>query len=211
MPAEVGNHRGRRMENDTTSLVQRVQAGEESAKADLVAHTCCRLESLAHQFLRGFPVVRRWEETGDVLQKALLRLCKALDEVQLESVAHFYKLASLQIRRELIDLARHYSGPEGLAANHHTDNPENSLLAQKTCPNAGPSSAGEWGELHQAVERLPDDERAVLDLTVYQGFSQKEAGAILGVDQRTIRRRLQSARCRLDKALKPDDEGGSGA
>lgn len=192
------------MENDTTQLVKRVQQGDKAARADLLAHVCKRLEALAHQMLRGYPVVRRWEQTGDVLQAALLRLCKALDEVQLESVRHFYHLANVQIRRELIDLSRHYSGPEGLATHHDTDShdPEHGVLAQHPGRTAEPSTVAEWKEVHEAVERLPDDQREVIDLTVYQGLSQKEAGAVLGVDERTVRRRLQAACCHLDKALK---------
>ena len=98
--------------DDTTRLVEKVQAGDQAARAALLAHVCNRLQNLAHQMLRGYPVVRRWSETGDVLQAAMIRLSKALDKVHLESVAHFHKLATVQIRRELIDLARHYGGPE---------------------------------------------------------------------------------------------------
>jgi RNA polymerase sigma factor (sigma-70 family) len=192
------------MNTETAFLVQRVRDGDQTAKADLIAHTCRRLEALAHQFLRGYPTVHRWEQTGDVLQSALLRLCKALDEVQLESVRHFYHLAALQIRRELRDLARHHSGPEGIAANHHTDrqNPESGVLAQQTDPDGRPSSVSEWQDLHEAVERLPDNERETIDLLFYQGLTQKGAAGLLGVEERTIRRWLQSARCRLDRALR---------
>jgi RNA polymerase sigma factor (sigma-70 family) len=192
------------MADDTQRLVERVQAGDRTARSDLLAHTCKRVESLAHQMLRGFPVVHRWEETGDVLQAALLRLCKALDEVQLKSVRHFYRLAALQIRRELHDLARHYSGPEGLAANYDTGDQdrEKGVLARQPARSSGqPSSLAEWNELHEAVERLPEEEREVIDLLVYQGLTQSEAASLLGVDERTVRRRLHAARCRLDKAI----------
>ena len=87
-----------------------------AARTDLLAHACRRLECLTRQMLRGYAMVHRWEQTGDVLQAAMIRLCKALDEVQLKSVRHFYRLAALQIRRELLDLARHYSGPEGIGS-----------------------------------------------------------------------------------------------
>jgi RNA polymerase sigma-70 factor (ECF subfamily) len=189
--------------DDTTRLVERVQAGDKPARSALLAHVCNRLQSLAHEMLRSYPVIRRWEETGDVLQVALMRLSKALDDVQLQSVRHFYRLAALQIRRELIDLARRYQGPEGLAANHDTDShdPEHGVLACKPSRDGEPSTTAEWNELHEAVERLPEDEREVIDLTMYQNLGQKEAAALLGVDERTIRRRLQSARLHLDKML----------
>ena len=190
--------------DDTTRLVEKVQAGDQAARAALLSHVCNRLQNLAHQMLRGYPVVRRWSETGDVLQAAMIRLSKALDKVHLESVAHFHKLATVQIRRELIDLARHYGGPEGLAANHDTDahDPEHGVLARKASPEGEPSSPAEWKEVHGAVDRLPEDEREVIDLTVYQGLGQKEVAELLGVDERTIRRRVHAARCHLHKMLK---------
>ena len=67
-----------------------------------------------------------------------------------------------------------------------------------------PSSLAEWDDVHEAVEQLPEDERETIDLLVYQGLTQKEAADLLGVDERTIRRRLHAARCRLDRTLKAE-------
>ena len=59
-----------------------------------------------------------------------------------------------------------------------------------------------WSEFHQQVERLPEEEREVFDLLWYQGLSQAEAGQVLGVTERTIKRRWASARLRLHRVLK---------
>jgi hypothetical protein len=67
--------------------------------------------------LRDFPGVHRWEETDDVLQNAQLRLNRALGAAQPPTVAELFRLAAAQVRRELIDLARHYSAACGLGAN----------------------------------------------------------------------------------------------
>ena len=56
--------------------------------------------------------------TDDILQNALQRLCRALQTVKPQSVRSFLNLGAEQIRRELIDLAHHYRGPQGLGANH---------------------------------------------------------------------------------------------
>ena len=96
--------------------------------------------ALARAMLRRYPHVRRWEETDDLLQAALMRLHRSLAEVQPEGVPHFDNLAAAQIRRELIDLARSYHGPEGLGANHHTDGTDpGGRLAQVAERRAGPS------------------------------------------------------------------------
>jgi RNA polymerase sigma-70 factor (ECF subfamily) len=57
-----------------------------------------RLERLARKMLRGFPAVRRWEGTGDILQKASLRLLQALRKVRPDSTRQFFALAGKHMR-----------------------------------------------------------------------------------------------------------------
>src|SRR5262245_35464825 len=63
--------------------------------------------------LKGYPNVRRWEQTDDVLQNAVIRLHRALQQLTVQTPLDFFRLAALNIRRELLDLARHYYGPQG--------------------------------------------------------------------------------------------------
>ena len=93
---------------------------------------------------RNYPHLRRWEQTDDVFQTAALKLHRSLAEVKPESVRQFFGLAATQIRRTLIDLARHHYGPEGSAANQesaayqdhkgNTDTPETLAAAQTPAP-----------------------------------------------------------------------------
>src|SRR5262249_9592432 len=87
------------------TLVDRMRAGDQAARDELVSGYYARLEQLTRQMLRNYPGLRRWEDTGDVLHPALLRLLRALDEVQPASTRAFLGLAALQIRRELLNLA----------------------------------------------------------------------------------------------------------
>jgi len=86
--------------------LERLRAGDSTARAELLNSACERLQRLTHKMLQDYPRVRRWEETGDVCQNALIRLCRTLETISPESVRDFYRLAALQVRRELIDLAR---------------------------------------------------------------------------------------------------------
>ncbi len=106
-------------------LLDRMKAGDPSARAELVGRACERFRRLAQRGLRSFPLVHRWEETGDVLQNSMLRLHRALDAVTPGDVRQLMALGAAQIRRELIDLKRHYYGPEGLARHHMTRAPAN--------------------------------------------------------------------------------------
>src|SRR5207302_728829 len=95
------------------ALLARAQAGDSAARDDLIRRCSRRLELLTRKMLRGYPAVRRWEETGDVFQNAAVRLVRALSAVTPTSTREFFGLAAEQIRRELVDLARLYRGPQG--------------------------------------------------------------------------------------------------
>jgi RNA polymerase sigma factor (sigma-70 family) len=195
-------------ENQTTLVqgwIDRLRAGDPSARDALLACAIDRLERLTRKMLKGFPGVHRWEQTDDVLQNAILRLSRALQDVTPPSSRDFFRFAAVQIRRELIDLARHYSGPQGLganiASNAGVDRPARLNPADPANETHDPSRLADWTEFHSQVEALPDEEREVVDLLFYQGLQQAEAAAVLGVSERTVKRRWQSARLALHEAL----------
>ncbi|HEX4591860.1 MAG TPA: sigma-70 family RNA polymerase sigma factor [Gemmataceae bacterium] len=186
----------------TTRLVHRLRAGDPAARGGLIDHAQRRFHRLASRMLSTYPGVKRWVETDDVLQSAVARLFRALQSVAVESSAHFHRLAALQIRRELLDLVKRYTGPEGLGGNHHTngrspDDPEGPLALAA----GGPASPGEWVETLEEVAALPEQEREVVDLLFFDGLSRSEVAALLGVCEKTVGRRLRSARRILGKAL----------
>jgi DNA-directed RNA polymerase specialized sigma24 family protein len=85
--------------------------GRVQAPDELISHVRERLQRLTRKMLQDYPGVKRWEQTDDVLQNALVRLLRALRDVRPASMREFFGLASVQIRRELLDLAKHYYGP----------------------------------------------------------------------------------------------------
>jgi RNA polymerase sigma-70 factor (ECF subfamily) len=184
----------------TTTALQRL-LNEASAPSDvefgdLLLRACERLRVLARRKLRGFPALRRWVETDDVLQQAMLRLHRALQQVRPATVGEFFGLAALQIRRELHDLHRHHFGPQGVGTNHHTDG--ESRLPSVAEENELPVG---WDQLNELIQALPDDERAVVDCLFISDLTQDEAAQVLGISLRTVKRRWQSARLRLGEAI----------
>jgi len=194
---------------DQTTQIQRwidgLGAGDASAREALLACAAERLTRLTHKMLKDYPGVHRWEGTDDVLQNATLRLCRALEAVKPLSVRDFFRLAAALIRRELIDLARRYSGPMGLGANYASWAGSGDEMAAPDVEVADtthdPGRLAEWTGFHDQVEALPEEEREVFDLLFYQGLPQAEAAAVLGVSERTIKRRWQAARLALHEAL----------
>jgi RNA polymerase sigma factor (sigma-70 family) len=186
-------------------ILARMQAGDEVARNELFRHVTGRLERLTRKMLHHFPGVRRWAGTDDVLQSALIRLLRTLEAVRPSTPRDFLCLATEQIRRELIDLARHYYGPLGLGANHASrggaQGSRDPALAQPA-PAEEPSDLYAWCEFHEQVRHLPPDEREVVGLLFYQELNQGEAAELLQVTKRTVQRRWQSALLKLHAALK---------
>lgn len=178
----------------------RAVAGDEVALDALLQHNCERLTSLTRRMLGDFQRVRRWTETSDVLQNALLRLVAALREVKPQTPREFLALAALQIRRELLDLARKFHGPEGIGANHESAAPgaADALAAGDRADLSNePSALAHWTELHRHIDALPDEEREIVGLLFYQGLSQAQAAELLHVSVRTVQRRWRDALCKL--------------
>jgi RNA polymerase sigma-70 factor (ECF subfamily) len=179
--------------------LERMRAGDAAARNELLQSLCSRLERLARKMLRRFPSVQRWEQSDDVLQNALLRLFRALEHVQPASVDAFFGLAAEQMRRELLDLARHYLGPHGMGAHHssHPDALPSMSPSEAMAPADQPEDLERWFHFHEEVERLPAEEREVVGLVFYHGWTQSQVAELFQVDVRTIRRRWQAALLRL--------------
>jgi RNA polymerase sigma factor (sigma-70 family) len=187
--------------------LDRLRGGDMAAGDELLHCACERLRGLARKMLKGYPNVRRWEQTDDVLQNAALRLHRTLRQMPIETPRDFFRLAALNIRRELLDLAKHHYGPLGQAAHHATqpDRPSaGGEAAAPADPSGDPRRLAAWGEFHRQIDALPDEEREVFDLLWYQGLSQAEAAELLNVSDRTVKRRWQAARLKLHEALGGD-------
>lgn len=192
------------MVRDDQRLQELLDAGQTG---ELLEASMDRLRRLARKMLGGWPGLRRWEQTDDVLQNSLLRLHRALSEGKPATTAAFLGLAARQIRWELLDLSKHHFGPQGAAANHHTDG-HGQAADDPGEPLEGASLDGEepgdlegWTRFHEAVEGLSEEERAVVGLLYYQGLTQQEASAALDIPLRTLKRRWLSARLRLQQRV----------
>lgn len=184
----------------------------ERARSDLVALVDGHMRGMAHRMLRGFAGVRRWDETDDVVQGAALRLHRSLADVIPDSPAGFLGLVAVQVRRELLDLARRYAGPESFASHHDTNAASfDGESTQRTDLAAAPASGGDldrWTTFHEMAASLPDDEREVFHLVWYIGASQAEIATLLGCSERTVRRRWDAAKHRFKAALDGPQPGG---
>ena len=76
----------------------------------------------------------------------------------------------------------------------------------RSVPAGEPDEAGRPGwhvhtQVHSALQALPADQRAVVDLAYFQGLTQSEIAAQLGIPLGTVKTRLRLAFVRLRGAL----------
>lgn len=158
------------------------------------------------EFLRGtcrnllaeFPDVKRWDQTDDIFQQAAVRLYRALRDTKPESRRHLENLAAMQVRRTLIDLGRKYAVSVAMNRErwtpHSATSKDQFFSSCRASREFDPVDLMDWVELHERVDDLPDNERAVFQLIWYRGLSKSEVAQLLDLDIRTVQRRWRVAR-----------------
>jgi RNA polymerase sigma factor (sigma-70 family) len=167
-------------------LLDRMRAGDPSARRELVGCAYERLRLLARKILHeDFPRLSRLHETGSVLHEAAIKLLRALEEVQVSSERDFFRFAAVQIRRVLLDRARR---------------PANVNYGPQPCDVAdspGTDNLSDWTEFHRKVTELPDKLRDVVEHIWYLGLTQAATATVLGLHPKEVSRRWLRARLAL--------------
>jgi RNA polymerase sigma factor (sigma-70 family) len=188
------------------SILDRMRSGDESSVQALLEATLGRLRILAQKIGSNIPAVKRYEQTDDLLQNAMIRLWKAFDRHKPTTPLDYYRLASAIMRRELIDMSRQLFGPEGLGANMAKSAMLNASAVHSPLDAVGdetndPNSLARWTEFHEYVDQLDEESKTLFDLLWYQGLSLDDAASLAGMSERTARRRWKAARLDLYRAL----------
>jgi len=175
--------------------LDRWRAGERGAADELLRIARVRLDKLARRMTRSFPNVRCMVDEDDILQNSLMRFLRTLQTLRPTTTRDFFNLAAVHIRRELLDLARRYRNIRTVQLEA-ADSGVASPLEPAAPDDSGPESE-RWVQFHEAVEELPAEEREVVGLVFYHGWTQDRIAELFQVDERTIRRRWSSACQRL--------------
>jgi RNA polymerase sigma factor (sigma-70 family) len=164
----------------TTSPIEmfdRYKTGDTSAMDSLTRQAQERLDHFARRLLAAFPGIRAKEEVADVLQGAILRLTRTLQQETPKSVREFFGLAAVQIRRELLDLA-----------HSHARQPTKALTGDPSDHANVATDLDRWTLLHETVGTLPADLREVFTYAFYNGWTQSQIAEVLNLSERHVRR-----------------------
>lgn len=88
--------------------------------------------------------------------------------------------------------------------NHYRSNLRSLNLTQQLGQQRIPLPGSEDGTLSEVLDQLKPEEREVLLLTYWDGFSSAEVSALLGVSGTAVRMRLHRARKSLSQLLRTD-------
>lgn len=169
----------------------------QRARDQLVGLTREHMVQTARRMLRSFRRVKRWCDTDDVVQEAAIRLRRALDAVSPNSSRALLGLAAVQVRRELLDLAKRHSRDTSLL--NHLDSNVRRIEGREIERTASAETPEDddmerWVAFHEVAASLPEEEREVFDMVWYLGASQDDVAKTLGCSSRTVRRRWDSAK-----------------
>lgn len=208
----LSNHSGhdaRNVEGDElAACLQRLAAGDALARDQLVAIACQRMEGMGRRMLRRFAKVKRWVETGDVVQEASLALWKRLKKKHpLEDSRQYLGLCAIEVHHRLLDVARKFSGPQSFASKHQTNHRpgadgQRSLIDAQGVVDTWTEELEIWRVILETLAKQPPRSGQAFRLVHFFGLTRRQAAEQFGVDRKTIDRDLASAQEAIDKAVK---------
>ena len=169
------------------ALLARYRQGDRAAFARLVARYQKPI------FNAAFRVVGSASDAADVTQTVFLRIVERLDDydAKYKFFSWIYRIAI----NEAIDLLRRNQREEPLDDDDDFELPE----------SASPEWRYESRELCDRVQRalmtMTTDHRIVLTMRLFSELSYQEIGAILAIDEKTVKSRIFEARLRMATQL----------
>lgn len=179
---------------DVTRALLALSAGNRAALDGLLPAIYHRLRDQADRALRRERPDHTLSPTA-LVHEAYLKLVR-LERVVWQDRAHFFGACANEMRRILVDHARHRRAEKRGAGAEHVSL-ENALEAAQTRP-------AELVALDEALERLREvDERQVriVECRFFAGMSVEDTAEALGISPATVKRDWTTARAWLNREL----------
>jgi len=182
------------VERSLSSLVARARAGDAAAEAELVAAVYPELRRLARRYLSGERAGHTLQTT-ELIHEAWLRLF-GTGAVTVQDRNHLVALMATQMRRALVDYARHRNAAKGPGSGIR--------VSITTMAGLGLKPDEDVLAIDQALTALEAvHARAgkVVELRFFAGLLEEEAAEALGVSVATLKRDWSFARAWLYERL----------
>jgi RNA polymerase sigma-70 factor (ECF subfamily) len=180
-------------------LIGRMQAGDNTAVADLASSYGPRIHQLAFRYLKN------WEDAEEVTQDVLMKVHRKIDafrgDAALSSWIHRITFNTAMSRLRTARFTR----PSEIHPTHGgSDNTESSLLEPADWSSLADDQvmrSQHRARLIEALAHLPVVYRVPVILRDIQGLSTEEASAVLRVKPQTLKSRLHRGRLILREHL----------
>ena len=189
--------------------IQRLQAGGESALAELFSEYRPRLERLIE--FRLDPRLKSRLDPADVLQDAYLEMARRHQEFMNDGRVSFYVWARQLTVQSLINLQRRHFGQKRSPQNEFqffqsasestTGSIAQILYAQLTSPSGAAIRAEEIQLLQEALAGMDDTDREVLALRHFEHMGNSEVAEALGLSTTAASNRYVRAMTRLGEIM----------
>ena len=187
---------------EVTQLLLRWRAGDQAALTALLPLVYEELRSLARRHLRHERGSHTLQRTA-LVHEAFLRIVDQ-KQVDWESRAQFYGIASQMMRRVLVDHARKRSAAKRGDGAPHVDLDAVLQDEREEWPPLVQESAIDFAAIDDALKRLealdPQQGRLV-ELRFFGGLSIKETADVIGVSSATVKREWAIARAWLQREI----------
>ncbi len=187
---------------EVTRLLLRWRAGDSAALESLIPLVYEELRAMARRHLARENGPHTIQRTA-LVHEAFLRMVDQ-KQVDWQSRAQFFGIASQMMRRVLVDHARR-RGAAKRGANPARVDLDAVLAAEEGSTDAAPADDEvDFEAVHQALERLEAldaDQGRLVELRFFGGLSIQEAAEIMEISPATAKREWAVARAFLQREL----------
>lgn len=181
-------------------LIERLQAGDESALNELIQRHRGPLLGFVYRYLRDEAIAR------DVVQETFVRVFFKVKtfEPRASVKTWIYAIALNLARDQGRKLAKHRR-EISLDAPGTDDRPPLEIADTAASPDEEAGQRDRFTRLQRAIDRLPHKLKAALILFSIEGHSQREVAEILGTTAKSVETRVYHAKEKLHEMLAAED------
>lgn len=178
---------------DEAGLVNRLQLGEERAFRELV-------ESYQNMIVNTcFGFLHNTEEAEDVAQEVFIQVFKSIDSFRGDAKLSTW-LYRISINRSLNKIrsrkSKFFVALDSLFEAEHNLKSTNSVTPHDSLENQERARI-----LHEAIEKLPDNQKTAFVLSKYKGLPNKKISEIMTTTLSSVEALLNRAKKNLQKSL----------